>query len=224
MALVLGGVETQAALVYTGFPAPGGTSFNSSGTGPGDGVRTWSYSGFDNSAFSELYWGLAPSTTIFSRLSGSGAGSTMTFAGISGNVATWSGTGYYLNNLLQPQTTPTLFRATVNSAATPWVLASSVGLPAALGAVIDNSTGLNYSLNLEFLAWNGSWIPLNTFGTAYDHGSASPRTITSIGGGYYSAEPILVPVPEPSTYLAGALLLLPFAATTVRKLRKNRAA
>jgi hypothetical protein len=32
------------------------------------------------------------------------------------------------------------------------------------------------------------------------------------------------PVPEPSTYLAGALLLLPFGVSTVRKLRKNRAA
>ena len=34
----------------------------------------------------------------------------------------------------------------------------------------------------------------------------------------------LVPVPEPSTYLAGALLLLPFAASTMRRLRKNRTA
>ncbi len=32
------------------------------------------------------------------------------------------------------------------------------------------------------------------------------------------------PVPEPSTYLAGALLLLPFAASTVRRFGKNRRA
>jgi hypothetical protein len=32
------------------------------------------------------------------------------------------------------------------------------------------------------------------------------------------------PVPEPSTMLAGALLLLPFGVSTVRKLRKNRTA
>jgi hypothetical protein len=31
-------------------------------------------------------------------------------------------------------------------------------------------------------------------------------------------------VPEPSTYIAGVLLLLPFGVSTVRKLRKNRAA
>jgi hypothetical protein len=33
-----------------------------------------------------------------------------------------------------------------------------------------------------------------------------------------------VPVPEPTTMIAGALLLLPFGATTLRMLRKNRAA
>ncbi len=35
---------------------------------------------------------------------------------------------------------------------------------------------------------------------------------------------VVAPVPEPSTYLAGALLLLPFAASTVRRLGKNRTA
>ena len=34
----------------------------------------------------------------------------------------------------------------------------------------------------------------------------------------------LVPVPEPTTMVAGALLLLPFAASTIRFVRKNRAA
>jgi hypothetical protein len=34
----------------------------------------------------------------------------------------------------------------------------------------------------------------------------------------------VVPVPEPTTMLAGALLLLPFGASTLRILRKNRAA
>jgi hypothetical protein len=31
-----------------------------------------------------------------------------------------------------------------------------------------------------------------------------------------------VPVPEPATIIAGALLLLPFGASTVRILRRNR--
>ena len=34
----------------------------------------------------------------------------------------------------------------------------------------------------------------------------------------------VAPVPEPTTVAAGALLLLPFGVSTLRKLRKNRAA
>ena len=39
-----------------------------------------------------------------------------------------------------------------------------------------------------------------------------------------TSDPKLVPVPEPSTYLAGALLLLPFGSSVLRSLRKSRAA
>jgi len=35
---------------------------------------------------------------------------------------------------------------------------------------------------------------------------------------------VFVPVPEPSTLVAGALLLLPFGASTLRILRKSRKA
>jgi hypothetical protein len=35
---------------------------------------------------------------------------------------------------------------------------------------------------------------------------------------------VLVPIPEPTTMIAGALLLLPFALSTLRRLRKNRTA
>ena len=74
-------------------------------------------------------------------------------------------------------------------------------------------------------------------------GGSSPQNVTwspgefllawedlTIGGG---AEPDFqdmivkvnaVPVPEPTTMIAGALLLLPFGASTLRILRKNRAA
>ena len=34
----------------------------------------------------------------------------------------------------------------------------------------------------------------------------------------------LVPIPEPTTMIAGALLLLPFGASTLRMLRKTRTA
>ena len=48
-------------------------------------------------------------------------------------------------------------------------------------------------------------------------------TFTHTGAGTSSGDFALA-VPEPSTYFAGAMLLLPFAASTIRFIRKNRAA
>lgn len=45
-------------------------------------------------------------------------------------------------------------------------------------------------------------------------------TLTDANGGY--AQPILGMVPEPSTVVAGVLLLLPFGVSTVRILRKDK--
>jgi len=45
---------------------------------------------------------------------------------------------------------------------------------------------------------------------------------TTAGTTTYDFEP--APVPEPTTLIAGALLLLPFGASTLRMLRRNRTA
>jgi hypothetical protein len=57
----------------------------------------------------------------------------------------------------------------------------------------------------------------------------SVETWTSLGNGWDKASDVNVqvfgtPVPEPSTYLAGVLLLLPFGINMMRGMRKNRAA
>ena len=60
---------------------------------------------------------------------------------------------------------------------------------------------------------------------------SSPRTWTLGGGGALegatfsstSSTQIAVPVPEPTTMIAGALLLLPFGASTLRVLRRRTA-
>ena len=56
-----------------------------------------------------------------------------------------------------------------------------------------------------------------------------PETWTSLGNGWDKASDVNVQVfgavvPEPTTYLAGALLLLPFGVSTLRRLRRNRQA
>ena len=59
--------------------------------------------------------------------------------------------------------------------------------------------------------------------------SASVGAWTSLGDGWDKASDVNVqvfgtPVPEASTMIAGALLLLPFGASTLRILRKTRTA
>ena len=64
------------------------------------------------------------------------------------------------------------------------------------------------------------------------NGSIDPSNVgtwTSLGDGWDKASDVNVdvygtPVPEPTTMIAGALLLLPFGASTLRILRKGRAA
>ena len=78
----------------------------------------------------------------------------------------------------------------------------------ALDASIDPISGLPYGQ--ETLAWAGLEIGNGGSGAA----SANIESIT-VGASE---------VPEPTTMIAGALLLLPFGATTLRMLRKNRTA
>jgi hypothetical protein len=54
--------------------------------------------------------------------------------------------------------------------------------------------------------------------------SVRALNLTSGTAGNTLNQDLLVVVPEPTTVLAGALLLLPFAASTIRFIRKNRAA
>lgn len=65
----------------------------------------------------------------------------------------------------------------------------------------------------DFYAWDGSTLKESARATW--NGGWSFATIQN---------PHTAPVPEPTTMIAGALLLLPFGASTIRMLRKNRTA
>ena len=62
-------------------------------------------------------------------------------------------------------------------------------------------------------------IALNLFDGAYSTQVQNPN-----GQSYNVNQDQLAIVPEPTTMIAGALLLLPFGASTLRILRKNRVA
>jgi hypothetical protein len=84
----------------------------------------------------------------------------------------------------------------------------------------QNSTVVDYR-NLDVLA-----ISLSTGSgwAAGFTGLVDDVNITTVNGSVQFDLEAIAPVPEPSTYLAGALLLLPFAVSTVRRFRNNRQA
>src|ERR1039458_4069384 len=69
----------------------------------------------------------------------------------------------------------------------------------------------------SILATYGTWEVMRAYAYIGDTGGPSSGSvdINSI---------TVSPVPEPTTMIAGALLLLPFGASTIRKFRKNRTA
>ena len=214
-----GVIHANAMLTGPVYPAPGGNGFGFTGSSAGNvGGITYSYSSFSSSAFSQLYWGLDPTYgPISSGLRG--VASAMKFDKISGNTASWTGSTSYQDDQGVVSTVPTLFLATVSGLASPWIAASTVGLDAIyIGALVNNSSGQNYSVNLAFFAdldGAGPNLPMALNTVPHAEGSVS-----SFAGGFYYAEP----VPEPTTVVAGALLLLPLGATALRKLRQSRPA
>ena len=66
------------------------------------------------------------------------------------------------------------------------------------------------------------WSDQTIMGDANGAYGVVALNLTDKQGNYYQSQ--LGMVPEPSTVVAGALLLLPFGVSTVRILRKSRAA
>jgi hypothetical protein len=92
-----------------------------------------------------------------------------------------------------------------------WTLNSGAG---------GNVPGLSGVTLNSILATYGTWEVMRAYAYIGDTGGASSGSvdINSITVSDLSA------VPEPTTMIAGALLLLPFGATTLRMLRKTRTA
>jgi len=77
--------------------------------------------------------------------------------------------------------------------------------------------GVDNAFVLDAQGAVGAGNSTNASGGAY---GVFALTLTDANGGY--AQPLLGMVPEPSTVVAGVLLLLPFGVSTVRILRKDK--
>ena len=178
----------HAQLVGPTYPAPGGNTFVA-GT----------YSGFDTSAFSQLYWGASSAALPGAGLDGSLHG--LTFSGVAGTTATWVGTTGWTDTRNGGNTfyanVPIALQVTVTGlGATPWLPAGAVpGLAASVGAVIDDSAGLSFTRTLAWTATAAGYAA-NTPLSQIQVGPTPNLTVTSFTGGFYAT----APVPEPAGY------------------------
>jgi len=107
-----------------------------------------------------------------------------------------------------------------------WITIQTVQSIGGINAALNvNVTGLAYGgLNTDLLALaNGANGSLNLSFQFSPSQSLAQLTTGSAQIGSYSGSLAGAAVPEPSTVIAGALLLLPFGASTLRILRKRQA-
>jgi hypothetical protein len=146
---------------------------------------------------------------------------TITTSGLGGNTQSASVTGG--GTLTIPDGTGHDLTGTIN-----WITIETVvgNASSVNGGLLVNVTGLSYSGSLTDL----ENLVASSFGTMdLSFGFSPAKTLTqlSTGTGHYNTAysgNITGAVPEPTTMISGALLLLPFGASTLRILRKNRAA
>jgi hypothetical protein len=203
VACAIGCTTAQAATMGPVYPPPGGVTFSGAGSAGGPGGRTNSYSAFDVTGLSGLYWGADSSNLPAAGLNGTL--SPMTFVGVSGNQATWSVASSWFN----PTTTVTSLETillTISIAglgANPWIDATTVGLASSIGWIVDNSLGQNFSANLAFTVPTEFGLALNSLQQLTSCGG-NPCARSSFAGAFY----YINAVPEPGTLALAGLGLL----------------
>ncbi|WP_422041269.1 hypothetical protein [Roseibium sp.] len=210
--MTIGSIGAQAAPAGPVYPAPGGNNFSGNGVSGANGLAVWNFSNFDTSGLSELYYGLNQVDYGPTGAGLNGSADPLNFSGVSGTTATWTGTTTWLNSInLNPTNAATRLTMTVSGlGANPWItdLASigldEIGTFGALGAVVNNSAGQDFTLSWAIQADVGNgWQALNSIS---QHPTQDGKTRSSIATGFYSVS--VVPLPAALPLLAGGLGLL----------------
>lgn len=202
-------VSTSAladSVIYAGYPPPGGLSYTpGSGSPLNAGGKTNAYSGFDSTAYTNLYF------TIDTAGSGGGApvlgaspSDTLSFDSTRSNLASgilvFDGTST-VNTDIGLQTVYSELQVSITSpTSVPLALDSPslhTGLPAADGGAL-NVTGA-FDVNAQFLmgssfssleAASTYWNNLHTIGTG---GTGSATLNDGFNGGFYYTAPVPLP-------------------------------
>ena len=191
------GLLDESTHTYNSIPFAGGPGV---GANPGIYPTAWAWSGLNNGR--PQYWGVQNAAYIWSTFG----------MGIVNNPGT---TGNQQAAALEFAIWTALYDSTGYG---------QLGAPAnwvAPTGQMDLTTLSYYNQYKAALTSAGSSIPLYTGNILEGVGAVSGGP-----GSGQSQEFFMLgtPVPEPTTMIAGALLLLPFGASTLRILRKNRAA
>jgi hypothetical protein len=183
-----------STLVGPSYPPPGGVDWSGNGVNAADGTAVWNYDNFNANAFNELYFGLNQLDYGPAGAGLSGTADTFSLFGVSGQTAEWRANTTWFNPGTQAnQAAETRLTMTVTGlGATPWITdLASIGLDVGfgdLGAVVDNSNGLDFVLTWNIQANTGSgWQTINS---VLQDISNTGDTRSSVGTGFYSAVPI----------------------------------
>ena len=201
--------QSLAAPVHVSIEqVPGQINFLGGNQGSATGSAA-SYSGFDASQFTAMYFGVNPDpSTQFTQptVNFNGGLTTLSFASVQGTTAVWQGSAIADLAGNGPQLIPLKFLLTIASLGSdPWIDPTSVGLPSLMGAVIADPSGLDFTAELHFQADYGSGFgPL----TPAPFGSQGGRVGSSVGFAFF----VVRPTPEPSSL---ALAVAGFAVCTV---------
>lgn len=216
--------SAAAAPIGPVYPPPGGVTFSSSGGSAGNaGGVNFNFSSFSPGSFSELYWGASSSNLPSAGLDG--ILHAMNFISFSGTQATWETTSNWYNPSTFLTTSETI-RLTITISglgATPWVSANApaVGLPAALGAVVDDSLGSNFVANIAFTVPTEGGLALNSLQQLPSCNSQSCAQ-SNFGGGFYYEPPQAQGVPEPGSIGLAGLGLVGLAVVRRRVTRTEQ--
>lgn len=226
-ALLLAGSIQNSMAVPMGptFPPPGGVTFGAAGAGVGKaGGTTFTFTGFNLAASSNLYWGAASANAVGMALDGlinnlgtfTGAARTEIVSLSLTGVGTASGTGTteILTNsgLLVRNTHFNLTVRDLTTALVPLITTGSVGLGFA-GVLLDVNTLTTNGFTALLEAFDtASGLPLDNYFTSQNTLGGSSQT--SFQGGFFY-DPLSVP--EPGTLAILGLGLVGLAAARRRK-------
>lgn len=190
----------RASLVGPTYPMANQYAVTSGSDMGNPGGITYTYSNLSPN----LYWG--PDSTYLPQAGLDDIYHQLTFAGISGDVATWTGTTSWhdpTNGVTYSAVPLTLQITAAGLGSNPWVtFASANGSdPAGVGAIVNDPTGASFSANLYLFASTVAGV--QALNNVQQSAANSGYSVEGFSGAFYT--PAAVPIPAAAWLLLSGL-------------------